>query len=383
MNMQRAGYIDIYLFIAVLAIMMFSVGLVYSASSARFADTLLQQHTIRVIAGIFALMLGTLIDYHYYQRISRYLMIGGVILLALVLVPGLGVSYKGATRWLDLGVEFQPSEYVKYALAIHISALLAQKQEYIRDFKNGVLPILLWSIIVAALIFRQPNFSTGTILLMFTFIMLFVGRADLRHLAGIVFAGVPVLIALMLTGGYRKARLMSFLGLSDGTQLVEKARYQIEQAVIAFGSGGLWGVGMGQSQQKEFFLPEPTGDFIFAIAGEEYGFIGVTLILAVFVLILFRGLKIARQAPDDFGRYLAFGITTMITMFAVVNVVVTSGLAPTTGLPMPFISYGGTAILFNAFAVGVLLNISMFTRIRPRKNIAAEPDSLQTGTVMK
>lgn len=374
---RRTGYIDLTIFLSVLALMVFSIGVVYSASvaisGAKYGgdvNHLFRSHAIRVVLGVAALFAGMFVDYHAYRNISKILLLIGIALLAYTLVAG--TELKGAQRWVSFGpsffqIQFQPSEYAKYALVIHLAVLLSQKQKYITDLQRGYLPLLVWIVAVAALVLLQPNFSTAVIILMISFALLFIGRVRLRHMLGSLAAGMPIVAVYAASADYRMARIMAFFTDTQGLSArAAAARYQIEQSLIALGSGGVFGVGMGMSKQRELFLPESYTDFIFAIVGEEYGLIGSIVVLGIFVLILIRGMKIAKHATDDLGRYLAAGITIVIATYALVNVMVTTGMVPTTGLPMPLISYGGTSILFTAYAFGILLNISMFTRIRPR-----------------
>lgn len=371
---QRTGHMDLYIFLSVLALMMFSVGVVYSASAAISGakhggdyNYLFRSHAVRVVLGVAALFAGMLVNYHVYRKISKIILAVGILLLLYTLVGGTVV--KGAQRWVAIGpIQFQPSEFAKFALVIHLAVLLSQKQQYIRNFQKGYLPLLVWVGTVVGLVFLQPNFSTGAIILGISFMLLFVGRADVRHMLGTAAAALPLVLIYAVSAPYRWARIMAhFTDAGETSARAEAARYQIEQALIALGNGGLMGLGLGMSKQRELFLPESYTDFIFAIVGEEYGFIGAVLVLVVFVVIMVRGMKIAKRATDDLGRFLAVGITCTITVYALVNVMVTTGLLPTTGLPMPLVSYGGTTIIFTAYALGILLNISMFTRIRPRE----------------
>lgn len=371
---QRTGHMDLYIFLSVLALMMFSVGVVYSASVAISGakhggdyNYLFRSHAVRVVLGVAALFAGMLVNYHVYRKISKVILAVGILLLLYTIVGGTVV--KGAQRWVAIGpIQFQPSEFAKFALVIHLAVLLSQKQHYIRNFQKGYLPLLVWVGTVVGLVFLQPNFSTGAIILGISFMLLFVGRADVRHMLGTAAAALPLVLIYAVSAPYRWARIMAhFTDAGETSARAEAARYQIEQALIALGNGGLMGLGLGMSKQRELFLPESYTDFIFAIVGEEYGFIGAVLVLVVFVVIMVRGMKIAKRATDDLGRFLAVGITCTITVYALVNVMVTTGLLPTTGLPMPLVSYGGTTIIFTAYALGILLNISMFTRIRPRE----------------
>jgi len=245
---------------------------------------------------------------------------------------------------------------------------MAVKQERIREFKTGFLPLMVWVVAVTLLVLLQPNFSTGAMIVLLSFLMLYVGGARISHMVAAVGAALPLLLAYMMSASYRRARVLSFL--SGATEELGSASYQRWQGIIGFGSGGIFGLGPGASRQRDFFLPESYGDFVFSILGEEYGLIGTVCIMAIFLIIMFRGLKIAKHAQDDCGRYLAIGIVSSITLFALVNAAVTLGILPTTGLPMPFISYGGSSVLFSSIAVGVLLNISSQTALHPRlKNV--------------
>jgi cell division protein FtsW len=302
------------------------------------------------------------VDYHIYKTISKKILLGTVVLLVVTL--GLGAVVKGAARWLEFGgFGVQPSEIARFALIFHLSTLLALKQDRIRDFKVGFLPMMIWITVVTVLVLLQPNFSTGAMIFGISLTMLFLGRARLLHLGLTLTALVPLLLLYMISAEYRMKRIMGFLGggPDSGT-----TNYQLKQGIIGFGSGGLLGVGPGESRQRDLFLPESYGDFVFSIVGEEYGFIGTLFFLTLFLVIMLRGIRIARNAHDEYGYMLAGGITLAITVYALVNAGVTLGIFPTTGLPMPFVSYGGSSMVFSAAAVGVLLNISSHTDLHPR-----------------
>ncbi|MGA9115942.1 MAG: FtsW/RodA/SpoVE family cell cycle protein [Bacteroidota bacterium] len=359
----RRNHVDLTLLVAVLALMMASLGVVYSASSAwaaeRFGgrESLIESHILRVLAGFAALLLFTLRDYHWYEKYSRRVLLGALVLL--VATKALGGEVKGSARWF-LG--FQPSEFAKYALILHLAHLLAVKQEAVRDLKEGFLPLALWIAAVMALVLVQPNFSTGAMILGSSAVLVFVGRARASHMALACAGAVPVLGVYLVSAKYRLARLTEFLSGSPEAS----SAYQLYQGLLGFGSGGLSGVGAGLSRQRDLYLPESYGDFIFAIVGEEYGLLGTLFILGLFLLVMIRGMRIARHAPDPFGRYLATGITTVLVLYALAHAGVTLGMLPTTGLPMPFVSYGGSSMLFSCMAVGVLLNISSHTGLYPR-----------------
>jgi len=362
------------LLIAVLMLMVLSLGVVYSASSSwameRWGESghFLGRHAIKVLLAFIMIFFFMQVDYHRYARLSKKILLGTAALLAVTLA--LGVAIKGASRWLEVGgFGFQPSELAKFALIFHLSTLLAAKQDRIGDFRLGYLPMMIWVGIVTVLVLLQPNFSTGAMIFVISLAMLFLGRARLSHLGLTLAALVPLLLVYMVNAEYRMRRITSFFegGNTGGT-----GNYQLAQGILGFGSGGLLGVGPGESRQRDLFLPESYGDFVFSIVGEEYGLIGTLFFLTLFLVILLRGIRIARHARDMHGTMLAGGITLAITLYALVNAGVTLGLLPTTGLPMPFVSYGGSSMVFSAAAVGVLLNISSQTDLHPRLMQAAE-----------
>lgn len=349
--------------------MVLSLGVVYSASStwallkSGSSEMLLGSHALKVLLGFVMIILFMNIDYKKYRKVTKPALIGAVVLLLGTLA--LGGEVKGATRFLRFGgFGLQPSEFAKYALIFHLCTLLATKRDAIRDFKKGFIPMMVWVGGVVLLVLAQPNFSNGAMIFLISFVMLFIGRAKLSHIALTFAALVPPLMIYMVSAEYRMKRILSFF--SGSSDAGGQANYQLWQGIIGFGNGGIFGLGPGQSRQRELFLPESYGDFVFSIVGEEYGLIGTLFVLLLFLTILLRGMKIAKSARDDFGRYLAIGITTSITLFALINAGVTLGILPTTGLPMPFMSYGGSAMLFSSVAVGVLLNISSQTDMHPR-----------------
>jgi cell division protein FtsW len=354
--------IDKVLLLVVLALMTFGIVMVYSASSViaeqKFGSSthFLMQQLLRVVLGFVILVFAAKFDYHRYRGKTMLMMLAAFVLLVVVLGVG---GIKGTTRWLGVGgFGIQPSEIAKLALIFYVAAYLDKKGERIRDFQNGVLPPLIIAGVFCAMIVLQPNFSTASAVMSIVLIMMFIGGMKLKHLFGLAASVVPIAAVVVLTSPYRMERLKTFL---DPTADVQGSGYQIRQSLISFGNGGLFGVGVGQGKQKLLFLPEPFTDFIYSIVGEELGFIGAVFVIALFVIFLMRAIKIARTAPDLYGFYLAVGIIASIVLYALVNAGVATGLLPTTGLPMPFISYGGTSLLFTCFAVGVLLNISTQT----------------------
>jgi cell division protein FtsW len=381
LKIQR-NHIDIWLLIVVLGLMVVSLGVVYSASAEwslkRFETQshYLDLHAIKVLLSIGALFVGVSIPYSMYKKLTKPTLI--IALLFLMVTFVLGGETKGAVRWLRFGgLGFQPSEFAKFALLFHISLLLATKGEHIKDFKKGFLPIIIWISLVTGLVLAQPNLSTGMMLFGLTIILLFVGRVRILHLAGMVFVAACIFIlyvifmAYVLKRPYQLQRIMHFVqGDPNGQH-----NYQLWQGIIGFGNGGLFGVGPGESRQRDLFLPESYNDFVYSIVGEEYGLLGTIVVLCAFLFVMFRGFRIAKHANDDFARFLAIAITSTITLYALVNASVALGLLPTTGLPMPFISYGGSSLMLSAFSIGVVLNISAHTDLHPRTMKSAETDT--------
>ncbi|MBI4535482.1 MAG: FtsW/RodA/SpoVE family cell cycle protein, partial [Ignavibacteriae bacterium] len=314
-----------------------------------------------------------------YRKITKPILLITILVLGITLV--LGGEVKGATRFLRLGgFGFQPSEFAKYALIFHLCTLITDKKEKIKDFKHGFAPMMLWIGLVTVLVLLQPNFSNGAMILLIGLLMLYVGRARIAHIALTFSVLLPVLGAYIISAPYRLKRVTDFIEMLTGFVLGHgvangKVHYQVLQGIIGFGNGGILGVGPGESRQRDFYLPESYGDFVFSIVGEEYGLVGTLFFILLFLLIMSRGMKIAKNARDDFGRSLAAGIVCSITLYALINAGVTLGVVPTTGLPMPFVSYGGSSILFSSIAIGVLLNISSQTDMHPR--LARTPESVR------
>jgi cell division protein FtsW len=373
----RRNHIDLPTLIAVLVLMVLSLGVVYSASSSwamyKWGENsrLLGSHAIKVLIGFIMIFFFMQMDYHVYRKMTKPVLVGALALLLVTLA--LGGEVKGAARWLRFGgFGLQPSEFAKYALIFHLSTLLAAKQDRIRDFKIGYLPMMIWVGAVTVLVLLQPNFSTGAIIFAISLTMLFLGNARISHLGLSLVSLLPLLVVYMLTAEYRMKRIAAFLSGGEGHGM----SYQLQQGIIGFGNGGLLGVGPGESHQRDFFLPESYGDFVFSIVGEEYGLIGTVFIMLLFLTILMRGMRIAKYARDDYGRLLASGITLSVIIYALVNAGVTLGILPTTGLPMPFVSYGGSSMVFSSIAIGVLLNISSQTDLHPR--LAGSEERTQT-----
>ena len=354
--------IDLWILLPVLMLIAFSLGVVYSASSSWSAKMsgdsmfLFKNHLIRAGLGIFMIFLFSRIDYRHIIRYRKALIIIAIFMLGYLLFSGVE-STKGASRWLRIaGFSFQPADYVKFALVINISYMLAVKKDYVKNLYYGYLPMIMYVMIVVVLIAVQPNFSTATIVFVSSMMLFFIGKVKIKHMAVTVLSLFPVAVLYVLSKPYIMNRLFSYSEHTTGGD----TNYQLSQAIIGFGNGSLFGVGPGNSNQREFFLPQSYDDFVFSIVGEEYGFIGVSLVIIMFGIFIYRGLRLSKNIEDDFGKYLAFGITIVIGMNAIINMMVSTGIIPTTGVTLPFISYGGTSIIFNSIAVGLLLNISTF-----------------------
>jgi cell division protein FtsW len=362
------NHMDVWTLVAVLLLMVLSLGVVYSASATWMmlkwgeSDRLLGSHAVKVLAGFLAIFVFMQIPYGVYEKISKPVLIIAIVLLVATLL--FGTVENGARRWLRLGfVSFQPADLARFALVAHLSAMMAKKGEAMRDWKQGFLPGMIWILLTTVFILLQPNRSTGAILFLTGVIMLFLGGARLSHIGITLGAGVPLLAAYVVGSRYGLERVMVFL---RGFTNVDAMSHQLRQGLIGFGNGGIFGLGPGNSKQRDLFLPESYGDFVFSIVGEEYGFIGAVVIMGLFVLLAARGMRIAAHAPTPFGRNLALGISLSFALYAVVNAGVTLGILPTTGVPMPFVSYGGTSMIFSCAAVGVLLSISRQTDLYPR-----------------
>ncbi|EKQ56897.1 MULTISPECIES: stage V sporulation protein E [unclassified Clostridium] len=358
---NKMGEIDYGVFYTVVLLLSIGVIMVYSASSyyAMFktGDSMyyLKKQGLAAIAGIIAMAFTMSFDYHKIKKYTVPIMIGCIPLLFLVfLFP----SVNGAQRWIPLGPfgSLQPSELAKYVVVLFLARSLEVKGEGVKQFSTGIVPYLCVSGMYAAIVLSQKNLSIASVIMIVTFIVLFAAGGKLKHLFGIV-APVMVAAAVAFTvlEPYRMKRLMSFTNpwndpIGDG--------YQLIQSFYALGAGGITGLGLGQSRQKTLYMPEPHNDFIFSIIGEELGLIGCICIITLFVIFIWRGISVAMKARDTYGTLLAIGITSVIGVQSLINIAVVTGSMPVTGVPLPFISSGGTALVINMTAVGILLNIS-------------------------
>ncbi|MCM8711007.1 stage V sporulation protein E [Clostridium sp. SYSU_GA19001] len=357
-NVKMAPF-DFILFSAVMILVAIGVVMVFSASSyqAFFKNNdsmafLKKQGFAAVIGGI-GMFFMIRYDYH---KLKKWTLPTMLVTMVLLIVVYFFKDVNGARRWIPLpGFSLQPSEIAKYMIVLYMAKSLEVKGEKVKTFVYGILPYLLVSGLYAAVILFEPNLSIATVIMFVTLIILFVAGAKWSHFMALI-GGVGVLgVVGILIEPFRIKRVLNFL---DPWQDAKGTGYQLIQSLLALGSGGITGVTLGKSRQKAYYIPEPHTDFIFAIIGEELGLIGCTLIIILFLVVIWRGIRTAMRAKDTYGTLMAVGITSVIAVQAIINIAVVTGSMPVTGVPLPFISYGGSALLFNLMAMGILLNIS-------------------------
>jgi cell division protein FtsW len=351
----------ITIFFDAFALMLLGLIIVMSASSTysviRFDSVfhLFNSHLFKVIIAFFLMIFFSMVPYDIYKNFSKPAIIGITLVLIVTLI--IAPNIKGAGRWINLGViSFQPADIARLLLLIHLAFMLDNKQDKLHDLHHAFIPMFIWVMVISSLIILQPNISTGLLLVLISLTVFYVGGARVKHiLSSLVLFITAGGIAAMIYSHSRE-RILSFINsLLNGSDL----NLQVKQAIYGLGSGGLFGVGVGNSMQSNLFLPEAYGDFIFAILGEELGFVGTVFVLLSYLILFISGVIIAKKAKDKFGQLLAFGITISIITYTFVNVAVTTGMLPTTGLPLPFISYGGTSLVFLCVGIGILINIAL------------------------
>jgi len=358
---EREG-VDLIMLLAVLALVGLGMVMVYSSSAvfaaARYgsATFFLERNLVYLTVGLVALYVGWRLDYGFYHRVSYPMLAGIFLLLLALLVPGLGTRVDGATRWFHIaGVSLQPSEPAKFALVVYLAYSLAKKRDSVKLFSVGFLPHLCVAGLMGILVLRQPDLGTAAILGLVTLLLLFVAGTKLSYIVVSLLAAAPLAYQLIVGTPWRLRRLLAFL---DPWAYRQDAGYQISESLISIGSGGLYGLGLGDGKQKLFFLPAAHTDFVFAIVGEELGLVGMAAVVALILVVVVRGLRAALRARDLFGTYLAFGITSVFGFQALLHIAVVLGLVPTKGITLPLVSYGGSALVTMMFCMGVLLNIA-------------------------
>lgn len=360
--MNQRPRVDGVLFLAVMALLAFGLIMVYSSSAVfaedRYGDAwfFVKRQVVFVALGLLAMLAALRFGYQRLVRLGFALLLVTVVLLVLVLIPGLGSAAGGSSRWFRVGsFGFQPGELAKIAFVIFLSVSLTRRKEHIRAFSAGFMPHLVIAGVLIVLLLGQPDFGTAATLAMLLFFMLFVAGTRLSYILASALAALPMAYLLIVGEGYRMRRLLAFL--DPWSDRLDKG-YQVTESLISFGSGGLVGLGLGEGKHKLFFLPAAHTDFVFSMVGEELGFVGALLVLGLFVVVVWRGLRAALRAPDLFGTYLAFGLTALIALQVLINVGVVVGLLPTKGLTLPFFSYGGSSMICMLFAAGLLLHVS-------------------------
>lgn len=363
---NKMGQVDFVLFTTILILVAIGIIMVYSASSYASLHSkaynyddmyFLKKQGLWAIIGSTFMIIAEKRDYHKLKKDTKFLMIVTIILLfAVFAFP----DNHGARRWIYLpgGASIQPSEIAKYVVVLYLAKSIEQKGEKIKTFRYGILPYLLVSGFFAGIVLMEKNLSIASVIMIVTMIVLFASGCRIKHMAMLFLLVFAAGITFTVTESYRMKRLLSFL---DPWKDPKGDGYQLIQSLLALGSGGILGMGIGKSRQKCYYIPEPHNDFIFSIIGEELGLIGCIIIICLFLVFIWRGIRTAVRAKDIFGTLLAIGITGVIAIQAIINIAVVTGSMPVTGVPLPFISYGGSSLVFNLIAMGVLLNISRQT----------------------
>lgn len=358
--------VELTLFISVILISLFGVIMIYSSSyiwaEYKYNDPYkyLKNQSLFFCIGVVLMIIVSKIDYRKYFKYSNKILLICILLLILVLIPGVGTVRNGSRSWFGIGsFGIQPSEFAKLGLIIFTSKYLSNNPNSMKNFKKGVLPILLITLSIFAIIMLQPDFGTGTILVMTIIGLLFIAGLDIKIFLKFGAVGILGVVGLIIIAPYRLKRILSFL---DPWSDPLGSGFQIIQSLYSIGPGGLFGLGLGNSIQKHFYLPEPQTDFIFSIISEEFGFMGIVILSILFITIFYNCLKISMKCDDLFGKYLSFGITFGLIFQAVLNLSVVVGLIPVTGVTLPFLSYGGSSLLITMTSIGVVLNISRYQK---------------------
>jgi cell division protein FtsW len=356
---------DLTLFIAVITLVIFGIIMIYSSSNIwatyKFADAFkyVKAQSLFFILGIVIMLLVSKIPYTNYLNKANIILIVCFFLLLIVLIPGIGTVRNGSRSWFGIGsFGIQPSEFAKLGLIIFTSKYLSKNEKSIKKVFSGVIPIFLITLFGFGLIMLQPDFGTGMVIVSSIVALLFISGVSMKFFINIGIMGFMGVVGLIIAAPYRLMRIVSYLNpwkdpLGSG--------FQIIQSLYAIGPGGLLGLGLGNSRQKHFYLPEPQTDFIFSIISEEFGFMGILIVAGLFLLILYRCIIIALNTKDLFSKYLCFGIIFQIIFQAILNLMVVVGLIPVTGITLPFLSYGGSSLLISLVSIGIILNISRYS----------------------
>lgn len=362
---------DHVLLLVVVALTSLGVVMVYSASSVMAARNFhdgaffLKRQLLFATIGMVGALITMRVDYQLWRRLAVPLLLVSLALLVVVLLPGVGSKVKGASRWIKLpGFNLQPSEFTKLALIFYLAYSIDKKQDRIRSLSAGFLPYMVVLMILLGLLLKQPDMGSALTMAAITVTMLFAAGTRLVFIIGSIMVAAPFLVYLVLTSSYRLKRITGFL---NPEQDPTGTGWQIIQSRYAFGAGGLFGQGLGEGKQKLFYLPEAHTDFVLAVVGEELGYLAVLVVICLFFALVTRALQIA-MSTDGFGRFLALGIAALFGIQASVNMFVVTGLFPTKGLALPFLSYGGSSLLISLLAIGILLNISAGVKSASQNN---------------
>jgi cell division protein FtsW len=323
------------------------------------------------VLGLGAFVFAVRFDYRRWRTLVRPLLIGSAALLVVVLVPGIGIYVSGSRRWLGMGIfRFQPSEIAKLALMLCAADLVSRRGGELHDWRRVVRPVMVVLVLFAMLVMKEPDLGSTMVLALVVLAVLVAGGVKKRHLAVVFGLGISAVTILALAEPYRRTRMLTFL---DPFKDSSNAGYQVSQSLIALGSGGLTGVGLGAGRAKWNFLPNAHTDFIFAIIGEELGLIGCFLVMGLFIAFAVLGARAALRAPDRFGALLAAGVTVWVVGQAVINIGAVVGLLPVTGIPLPFVSFGGSALIMTMLATGILVNVARQGRIPGHRQVRTAP----------
>ncbi len=370
MRSYLSAPLDTVLFVCVAALVGIGLVMVFSASSATaYAEHgdiayYLKRQLVWLAVGLAGAYALYRTDYHFLKRAAPFLLVAATIGLLLVFVPHVGLGVNGGRRWIGAsGLSLQPSEFAKLALVIYLATMLASRGERITSLPRGLVPLCVPVVIMAMLVLKEPDMGTASLLVFTAFAMFFVAGARLAHLLTVTLATLPFAALTVLASPYRRARVFAFM---DPWKDPLNTGFHIVQSLLALGSGGLFGVGLGASRAKFFYLPEQYTDFIFSVLGEELGLIGTLAVVALFLTLAYRAIRIALAAPDRFGFFLATGCAAMIVIQAFVNIGVVSSSWPVTGVPLPFISFGGSSLVVNLLAVALIANVGRHRRVNPR-----------------
>ncbi len=361
---------DYGLLTATLVLLIVGLIFVYSSSyvmaDVEFDDPnhFIKRQVLFAVLGLIGLVITMQFDYRHLRRLSPLIMLLALVALAVVLVPGFGVERNGALRWIQIGPlpALQPSEFAKLAVLIYMAAWLASRGDQLRDFSLGVLPFVGMVGLVAALIMLEPDLGTTVMIAVITGTLFFIAGARLVHVIALAGSGIVTASLLIVSGGYRMDRILSFTSAEEDPTGVG---FQTLQLLVAFGSGGVWGLGLGVSRQKFFYVPGSHTDGVLAIIGEEIGFVGVLVVLSLFLVLFWRAWLIMRRAPDMFGSLIAAGVLAWFAFQLLLNVGGVTRLIPLTGIPLPFLSAGGSSLLVSLVAVGLLLSVSRYAAFTP------------------